>query len=74
MAAHKIKQDGKLVRWDSLIDIDFVLWLTKEIATLDPKDDCIIAGKKEDWDGLDKNKSLFYTTDGYGLPIGNLTS
>lgn len=74
MATHKVRQDGECVRWNSLIDIDFVLWLTKEIAMLDPKDNCIIGGRKEDWDGLDKNKSLFYTENGCGLPIGNLTS
>jgi len=54
--------------------MDFVKWLTKEIILLDPKENCKIAGSISDWDGLDKNKSLFYTTEGCGLPIGNLTS
>ena len=33
-----------------------------------------IVGKRADWIGLDRSKSLFYTEDGCGLPIGNLTS
>ena len=31
-------------------------------------------GKKEDWIGLPKSKSLFWTKTDTGLPIGNLTS
>lgn len=73
MSDHKIsKQDGDL--WKELIDMDFVEWLTREIILLDPKKGCKIAGSINDWNGLDKNKSLFYTTEGCGLPIGNLTS
>ena len=41
---------------------------------LDPKKSCKIVGRESDWIGLDKNKSLFHTPDGCGLPIGNLTS
>jgi hypothetical protein len=41
---------------------------------LDPKTSCKIIGTAREWEGLDKNKSLFYTPDGCGLPIGNLTS
>ncbi|MDD3711390.1 MAG: reverse transcriptase domain-containing protein [Patescibacteria group bacterium] len=33
-----------------------------------------IRGKKSDWDGLPKNKSLFLAEENKGLPIGNLTS
>ena len=57
-----------------ILDIDFICWLTDQIVMLDPKTSCKIAGKLSDWDGLDKNKSLFHTSDGCGLPIGNLTS
>ena len=60
--------------WADVIDVDFLLWLTREIALLNPKENCRIAGSIEDWDGLDYAKSLFYTMDGRGLPIGNLTS
>jgi retron-type reverse transcriptase len=34
----------------------------------------IIKGSKNDWNGLPRDKSLFYTPKNKGLPIGNLTS
>jgi hypothetical protein len=73
MSEHKVCK-GAPNRWKDVMDMDFVLWLTEEIALLDPKTACEIVGRREDWDGLDRNKSLFYTNDGCGLPIGNLTS
>ena len=60
--------------WRDIRDMDFILWITEQIVMLDPKTSCEIAGDKSDWDGLDRNKSLFWTADGCGLPIGNLTS
>lgn len=65
---------GHTERWQDVIDMDFIKWLTSQIIMLDPKTHCRIVGNKSDWDGLDKNKSLFWTADGCGLPIGNLTS
>lgn len=56
------------------MDMDFLLWLTEKIVMLDPKTSCKIIGTANEWEGLDKNKSLFHTPDGCGLPIGNLTS
>ena len=73
MASHKVRADGDAT-WADILDIDFIFWLTEQIVMLDPKSSCKIAGKPSDWDGLDKNKSLFYTPEGCGLPIGNLTS
>ena len=73
MSTHKVSCHSPVI-WSDIVDIDFVYWLTKEIVLLDPKDNCIITGKETDWIGLDKNKSMFNTEDGYGLPIGNLTS
>lgn len=35
---------------------------------------CHIKGSKANWQGLPKDKSLFSKPQGYGLPIGNLTS
>lgn len=40
----------------------------------DPTKNCIIKGKRKDWNGLPKGKSLFSAENGCGLPIGNLTS
>ena len=37
-------------------------------------ENCIIKGKKSDWNNLPKNKSLFNSPRGRGLPIGNFTS
>lgn len=73
MRKHKISKHGQET-WEDVLDFDFIIWLTKEVAMLNPEENCKIVGKKEDWDGLDKNKSLFYTNNGCGLPIGNLTS
>ena len=73
MATHRIDCNHKLT-WADVIDIDFLCWLSEEIIMLDPRQHCRIVGTVEDWEGLDHNKSLFYTLDGCGLPIGNLTS
>lgn len=73
MSTHKISKNNPRL-WKEYIDMNFVEWLTKEIVLLDPKLNCHITGNPSNWDGLDRNKSLFYTTDGCGLPIGNLTS
>ena len=73
MANHRIARGHKLT-WNNWIDMDFVAWLSEEIIMLDPRQNCKIVGTVEDWEGLDHSKSLFYTMDGCGLPIGNLTS
>lgn len=54
--------------------INELLYLLKKIIYNDPRQNCKIKGKKEDWQGLPKNKSLFFTPANKGLPIGNLTS
>lgn len=73
IAKHRVERHGKLLLED-VRDMDFILWLTKKIILLNPKENCKIVGAEKDWNGLDRNKSLFYTGDGLGLPIGNLTS
>jgi RNA-directed DNA polymerase len=55
-------------------DLELVLYLIEKTIFNDPKVNCIIKGKKEDWVGLPQTKSLFYTQHNCGLPIGNLTS
>lgn len=70
-ATHKCK-DGKT--WGDLLDMDFLEWLTEVIVMLDPRQNCIIVGDKEDWIGLDPQKSMLNLAEGLGLPIGNLTS
>lgn len=56
------------------IDLDFVEYLTHVIALQDPTENCIMKGDSHLWDDLPKDKSLFHTDPGCGLPIGNLTS
>ena len=60
--------------WRERIDIDFVLYLVREIIMLDPAENCHIKGSRRDWKGLPDSKSLFKSGEGKGLPIGNLTS
>jgi len=48
--------------------------LFRKIIFQNPAASCIIKGHASDWDGLPKNKSLFYSPSDCGLPIGNLTS
>ena len=54
--------------------MDFVRYLTREIVSLNPIEDCRLHGKEEEWADLPKSKSLFHSPAGCGLPIGNLTS
>lgn len=53
---------------------DLVLYLTSEIILLNPIKNCIVIGSEKEWVGLPHNKSLKYSPEGCGLPIGNLTS
>ena len=55
-------------------DIDLMLRLIHTIIFHDSTKNCIVKGKREDWIGLPKSKSLFYAKKNKGLPIGNLTS
>ena len=55
-------------------DKSLVQEICKTIVFNNPAENCIIKGKKNDWAGLPKNKSLFHSPPGCGLPIGNFTS
>ncbi len=55
-------------------DLSLILFLTQKTIFNDPTKNCAVKGKKSDWDGLPKTKSLFHTAPDCGLPIGNLTS
>ncbi|MDD3302553.1 MAG: RNA-directed DNA polymerase [Candidatus Gracilibacteria bacterium] len=52
----------------------FLMNLIKKVIYNDCTKNSVFRGKREDYLGLPKNKSLFYAKKGYGLPIGNLTS
>ena len=64
----------KSTTWNDIRDFDFILWLTEQIVTLNPMENCIIVGDESDWDGMDRAKCMRYVQSGLGLPIGNLTS
>ena len=64
----------KMAKRTDGIDMDFVLWLTREIILLDPNENCHVVGSEQDWLGLDPAKSMRFVNSGKGMPIGNLTS
>ncbi len=55
-------------------DLKLILALLKKIVFHDYIKDCVIRGGHTNWQKLPRNKSLFFTPPGFGLPIGNLTS
>ncbi len=65
---------GDSRRWRDVVDMDFILYLTRVFTLYDPLLSCRIAGTADDWQGLPPDKSLFSSPKGCGLPIGNLTS
>ena len=73
MSTHKISNTDKR-KWIDLLDFDFLYYLTDILTLLDPTIGCIFKSKRSEWDDLPKSKSLFYSGEGFGLPIGNLTS
>ena len=48
--------------------------LIRQVIFHDPTKHCRLKGKRSDWQGLPKSKSLFWAGENKGLPIGNLTS
>jgi len=55
-------------------DKELLLELCRKIIFYDPTQNCIIKGKRSNWNGLPTDKSLFHSALQSGLPIGNLTS
>tara|TARA_B110000238_G_C16100679_1_gene428088 strand:- start:272 stop:1555 length:1284 start_codon:yes stop_codon:yes gene_type:complete len=55
-------------------DKELILRLTKQVVFNNPTQNCIIKGKRSNWNDLPNNKSLFHSPENSGLPIGNLTS
>lgn len=69
----KIERKLKTVK-NLSFDVDLVLYLIHKVIFNDPTINCHIKGGREDWTGLPKSKSLFFSSHGKGFPIGNLTS
>ena len=53
---------------------DLVDYLLESICMLNHVENCIILGDRDEWKKLPKDKSLFCSKEGCGLPIGNLSS
>ncbi|PIZ45066.1 hypothetical protein COY32_05645 [candidate division WWE3 bacterium CG_4_10_14_0_2_um_filter_41_14] len=70
----KVKQTLSRFKNEINFDLDLVLYLIQKVIFNDPTKDCRLKGKREDWRGLPKTKSLFYAGENKGQPIGNLTS
>lgn len=62
------------MKWRDVIDMDFILWLTREIVLLDPSDGCRYVGSPSEWEGVDASKLIVNAPVDCGMPIGNLTS
>lgn len=70
----KVEQGLQKHRNKTAFDMPLVMYLIEKTIYNDPTNNCIIKGKKEDWQGLPRTKSLFHAKENCGLPIGNLTS
>jgi hypothetical protein len=70
----KVAEKIKSYQGDYFFDLDWLLVIIRQVIFHDPTKDCLMRGKKEDWAGLPKSKSLFWAKPDTGLPIGNLTS
>jgi hypothetical protein len=70
--ADRVNRAG--VRFSDALDYNLLMFLTREIVFHDPITNCFIRGDMSEWEGLPADKSLFFSAEGCGLPIGNLTS
>lgn len=69
----KINQKLKTIN-NANFDINLMTYLIHAVIFNDPTKNCYVKGKREDWIGLPKSKSLFFAKKDKGFPIGNLTS
>lgn len=51
-----------------------IIALCRKIIFNDPIQNCVKKSSQKKWAGLPESKSLFYSSEDFGLPIGNLTS
>ncbi len=70
----KIKKIIRQFEKEINFDRESVMWLIEKVLFNDPTKKCVVKGKRADWVGLAKSKSLFFAGKNKGLPIGNLTS
>jgi len=70
----KVEKVVNRFRKEAKFDVDLILELIHQVIFYDPTKHCEVKGRRKDWHGLPKSKSLFFTDENKGLPIGNLTS
>jgi len=70
------KIEKKILENKNICNFDYqlILKLIKKIIFNNYAKNCLIKGSFKNWQGLPKNKSLFFAKKNCGLPIGNLTS
>ena len=56
------------------LDFELLKYLSEEIILHDPTKNCIRKATSKDYIGMPSGKRMSKTKEGYGLPIGNLTS
>lgn len=62
------------LRWRDYLDYDMMRCLLSLVVLNNPIVHCRFKSSSQEWQGLPRNKSLFYAAPDCGLPIGNLTS
>jgi retron-type reverse transcriptase len=65
---------GGKYKHEITLDFDFLRWIIKLVVFHDPINNVLVKGRRSDWQGLPRDKSLFHAKSDTGLPIGNLTS
>lgn len=74
MYSHKVCGSNGKYRYHDILDFDFLRYLNEILILLDPTEGCIFRSEWSLWKTLSKLKSLFFTDENCGIPIGNLTS
>ena len=69
----KLEKKIKLIK-NPNFDKKLILSLLHLVIFNPSTKDCRVRGRRNDWAGLPKSKSLFFSQKEKGLPIGNLTS
>jgi retron-type reverse transcriptase len=70
----KVKDELEKQKHHIDFDLSLVHYLIEKTIFNDPRVNCIVKGRRTDWNGLPETKSLFHAGENCGLPIGNLTS
>lgn len=55
-------------------DKDVIFYLLQKVIFNQPTKNCVVKGVRQHWVGLPKSKSMFFSPEDTGFPIGNLTS